>query len=45
MRRDVRLLHKDQIKPDVDINGKILLDENTTTQDLRNDITWHYRRK
>ena len=45
MRRDVRLLHKDQIKPDVDINGKILLDENTTTQDLRDDITWHYRRK
>ena len=45
MRRDVRLLHKDQIKPDVSPTGKILIDENTKTEELREMVKYYYRRK
>lgn len=45
MRRDVRLLHKNQIKTDVDTNGKLLIDEETTTEELKEMVAYHYRRK
>lgn len=45
MRRDVRLLHINQIKPDVDKIGKLLINENTSTEELRKMVAHHYRKK
>ena len=44
-RRDVRILHEEKIKDDVSRAGKILCNENTSTEQLLENIKHHFRKK